>query len=325
MRKVVILLGIGFFLALCECKNALAVNCAGVPMLKRSQSVCGPKWLIIGSSKMATRALYGIFEKQSSNRVKHVLAHDAVRLDIVNNVDTCVLLDTRYRGSPIRMSYHNSEDYWNRFDPKPQCEISSDIIGESCRNYLENPVAAKRAYCWFGADLKVIAVLRNPVERLITGHTFFAPDTVFNKYHFMKLWNETKEKMPDCARVWKGSTFLNPSVELPAVVTHCASHITKGLYAMQLRPWIQTFGKKNVFAITMERLETDTESVIREIFEFLGAGEDTPNYFSIPNELKTSLSRADKNYVPLKEAENFYKNENKNLDRMLRGGSVPWW
>ncbi len=114
-------------------------------------------------------------------------------------------------------------------------------IGESSTDYSKaprlGPVAAKIRE--FSPDARILYIMRDPVARAVS--------------HY---WWEVEYSA-------EGRSFadaMKSSREIADV----------GNYAMQLAPFIETFGRGRVHALTMETLTADPKGAMAAIFDFLG-------------------------------------------------------
>ena len=51
-------------------------------------------------------------------------------------------------------------------------------------------------------------------------------------------------------------------------------YVARSDYAMQLKPYVDTFGRDQVFALTLEILHTDPQAVFRSLFNWLEVDPD---------------------------------------------------
>ena len=119
--------------------------------------------------------------------------------------------------------------------------LPGDIKGEASTHYTKLPtyphtVARLQRYV---ADIKILYVIRNPVERAVS--------------HYIHEWSEGRmSKHPDHA---------------------FAQHreiIDYGCYAMQLAPYVDTFGLENIRLTSLEQIKQDPDRAFKEIGAFLG-------------------------------------------------------
>jgi hypothetical protein len=114
-------------------------------------------------------------------------------------------------------------------------------IGESSTDYTKaprlGPVANRIKE--FAPDARILFIMRDPVARAIS--------------HY---WWEVEYSA-------EGRSF-------PEAMKASREIADVGNYAMQLRPYVETFGRERVHALTMEALTADPRRAMVAIFDFLG-------------------------------------------------------
>lgn len=117
----------------------------------------------------------------------------------------------------------------------------SDLCGESSTHYTKLPdypdtVFRLREHV---PDAKLIYVMRHPIDRLVS--------------HYMHGWLEAS---------MEGD--INQAVErYPQLVDY-------GRYAMQLRPFLETYGPENILPVFFERLTRQPQEELERVCAFLG-------------------------------------------------------
>lgn len=123
---------------------------------------------------------------------------------------------------------------------------AGQILGEASTNYSklpDYPGVPERARQVLGPDLRVVYLVREPVARIISHHYhsyctgLFGPD----------INREVREK--------------------PALLNYSR-------YAMQIRPWIEAFGRSNVRIVVFEEYIADRRGTVAELSRFLGITPD---------------------------------------------------
>lgn len=117
----------------------------------------------------------------------------------------------------------------------------TDLKGEASTHYTklpDYPRTLPRLKQALGTRLKIIYLIRDPLQRLTS--------------HYIHEWTEG---------VMTGD--INTAVSRhPALINY-------SLYAMQLRPWLDTFGHEHVHVDTLEAMQSDPIAFIRRIGRFL--------------------------------------------------------
>jgi hypothetical protein len=114
------------------------------------------------------------------------------------------------------------------------------IIGEASTNYSKIPefTNVPQRIKQFSPDAKIIYIMRDPVERALS--------------HY---WERVK-------RYLEGRDLLTTIKNEPEI-------INVGYYAMQLKPYIETFGSDRIFILTLESLKADKTATLKAIFDWL--------------------------------------------------------
>lgn len=118
------------------------------------------------------------------------------------------------------------------------------IVGEFSTNYMWDPLVAKRIKENF-PKTKIIAVLRDPVERAYSQYLFAG-----QLFYIAKDFDSALKKYPE--------------------------FIERGMYYKQLKPYFDLFPKKNIKVIIYEDLKDKPIETIREVEKFLGIKDFIP-------------------------------------------------
>lgn len=115
-------------------------------------------------------------------------------------------------------------------------------------SYPETSIPNIRKYC--DPDTKIIAILRNPVER------------AFSSYMYC------------LSRGWPAGTFDECLEAEPLRMEQHWQHLwfLKSLsqYELRLKPFFDAFGPENIFVAITEEFAEDPDSVLSDMFKFLG-------------------------------------------------------
>jgi len=130
------------------------------------------------------------------------------------------------------------------------------IVGEFTPAYLHSPEAPERIHVNF-PDVKLIAILRNPVERL------------YSHYMYTKM---------------KGFYEL-PSFE--EVIEKEKKFVEESSYFKHLQNYLKHFPQKNILITIYEDIEKNPEAFIKNILEFVGV-----NSAFVPPSTKTIINPA---------------------------------
>ncbi|XP_060068353.1 carbohydrate sulfotransferase 15-like [Ylistrum balloti] len=113
-------------------------------------------------------------------------------------------------------------------------------------------------------DVKLLVILRNPVERLFSEYLYFFPDEqksvdIFNNYvtRAVHSFNTclANNSLRHCA--YKEAT----DVRLRLMI---------GLYAVFLKDWMDVFPRKQLLVISLDNYSANQSTVLSKVFKFLG-------------------------------------------------------
>jgi len=116
--------------------------------------------------------------------------------------------------------------------------------GESSTHYTKLPVyrgVAERLFR-FNPDARLIYIMRNPIERLVSHYLHNVRDPVYGRERHALL--KAVRKRPD--------------------------YLAFGDYAMQLEPYINRFGRDALYAFTFEALIQDPQRELERLYDWLG-------------------------------------------------------
>ena len=114
----------------------------------------------------------------------------------------------------------------------------------------------------YNPDLKLIVLLRDPVERAIS--------------HFYMEKNRDKEHLPLWLALLAEPFRLRRREDAKHVDSHLRRHSyrRRGLYSLQLRNLYRHFDHDRVLVLRSEDLLHDHDTVLRQVFTFLKVAED---------------------------------------------------
>jgi sulfotransferase family protein len=116
-----------------------------------------------------------------------------------------------------------------------------DLAGESSTHYTKlptHPRAVERMREHLGPDVKLVYVMRQPIERLLSQY----------------VHEVSQRKMPPIDRAVD---------EVPGLVDY-------GRYSLQLEPYLRTFGPGNVLPVFFDRLSQHPQAELERVARFLG-------------------------------------------------------
>jgi hypothetical protein len=179
-----------------------------------------PTFLIIGSAKAGTTTLFA-----------DLAAHEQIYFPVVK--EPCDLLHDKV------LTDAGLAQYRRLF----RSARADQILGEASTPYTARPMyegVAERALRVLGRDLKLIYVVRDPLDRVISEQRYMA-------------------------RLGKMPPDINVALrDVPRIVE-------RSRYAFQIEPWLQRFGRESLKLLVFEQYVANREATVRALFEFLGA------------------------------------------------------
>ena len=171
-------------------------------------------------------------------------------------------------------------------------------IGERSSLLLTSKVAPNRLYKYF-PKIKIIATLRNPIERAWANYRF----TCLEGLETNKFLNSLKKKYYYKSKFWRE---VAPN-----------AYIERSLYSNSIKKFIKLFGKKKVLLIKSEDLNNYTKREIKKVCEFLKVSKNfkfnRPPSFTSPNVKNLKVQKK----LRKKYGDNFYK-----IIEQIRKGKV---
>ena len=223
-----------------------------------------PNFLIIGAMKAGTTALYTYLEQHpqvymSPVKEPNFFAFEGERMDF------CAPQDQE---GINRTSVTDIEAYRALFKG-----VTNEIaIGEASHWYLYSPKAPGRIRHYI-PEVKLIAVLRDPIERAYSQFLHFVRDGQEPLTDFARALQEEE------TRVRNNWAF--------------GRYASRGFYYAQLKRYFDAFDRGQITVYLYEDLSTDPVGVLGDVFRFLGVDEAFVPEMSVrPNVSGLPKSRA---------------------------------
>lgn len=253
--------------------------------MTNSESKCQPDFIIIGAQKCGTTSLY-----------QYLIQHPQVVPASQKEVHF------------FDLNFAQGVD-WYRQQFKP---ISQGFItGEASPYYIFHPLVAKRIYKLF-PQVKLIALLRNPVERAISHY-----------YHEVRLGCEKLGLLDAIAQEparLKGETPKMLADETYYSYNHQHyTYLSRGIYVEQLKHWMQFFPKEQLLVLPSEELYNQPNQVLNQVLEFL----------QLPSYQLTQYDKYNSGEYPAvtpeirQQLQTYFQPYNQQLEELL-GVKFPW-
>ncbi len=146
------------------------------------------------------------------------------------------------RESDCRFSTRALGEDWYLSNFKKSGDKKVKIAGELTTDYMYYPNVVEDLYR-FQPSLKIIALLRNPVDRAYSAYW---------------MWKRHNKNLPDFEEMVSASDN---------------SLLERGLYMRQLRPYLTKFGRENVKIYIYEEIQRHPEEFFTEFFCWLGVDQ----------------------------------------------------
>jgi hypothetical protein len=193
-----------------------------------------PNFLIVGAAKSGTTSLYDYLGQHPD-----LFFSDVKGSHFFSNSKT--------------FTARNLSDYQDLFAR----HADEKAVGETCVSYLYDPSSPERIKSMLGT-VRIIISLRNPVDRAFS--------------HWQYFYNLGWEDLSfEGALVAEETRFYSTDFQAnaPAPVPSGYFYYRRGLYASQVRRYLETFGTERVKVLIFEEWVRDPVSACQEIFEFL--------------------------------------------------------
>ena len=195
-----------------------------------------PSFLVIGAYKSGTTALH-----------HQLRAHPDVFLPERKEPNYFAFADATppFDHPAARDSVRDLGGYKALFGPAtPQ-----QVVGEVSPAYLAVPDACTRIREVI-SDARLIAVLRNPIERAYSDYLMYRRDGL--------------EREPDFLRALQAQSRRNQSTD------PTSRYLSTGMYADQVRRFQRTFPGDQIHILLHDDLRSDPQGALRRIFGFIG-------------------------------------------------------
>lgn len=206
-----------------------------------------PNVLCVGFAKCGTTTLYDIMKQHS-------------------NIYLSGIKEPIYYGSRELLQEKGFEWYKRRYYRK---DTNKKIVME-INPILGRNVPANQIKLDYGNDIKIIFLIRNPVERLYSEFKMNLVDgSSFPKLKD-NLGNSTKQLFDK----WVANNFINEQGKYIMKKNHSNKFCESGNYYDKIQNYIEIFGRDNVQIIFFEDFVEDPKYECLKIFNFIGIKPD---------------------------------------------------
>jgi hypothetical protein len=252
-----------------------------------------PNFLIIGAQKAGTTSLYYYCKQHPDifmSSIKEPMFFNSRK-------PSKIKLEDRSLKQPY--SFFTLNEYANLFGKSGKQKLR----GEASTAYLANPDSA----LWIRKiipDTKIIAILRNPLERAYSAHKMYYEKGIetrtFNDAILSELENVT-------SKIRRGQQYLSI-----------------GLYGFQLKRYFNFFPKEQILAADYQEYNNNNVEFLNKVFKFLGVKEFVPNDLRrllVSGSGKRSSSIEESLAEKMKE---YYRNDIHDLQSLVDFDVLKW-
>lgn len=213
-----------------------------------------PDFMVIGAMKAATSAIYNYISRHS-----RVLERNPKEIHFF---------------SKAYVYQEGWNWYLSQFAIKQKIVSDRDIIvGEASPSYISDPNAAGKIKQAF-PNIKIVASLRNPTDRAISHYHHqvkrvkdetreiteaFSPEEIAKSIEAIKLFGGDEFALRRRGN-WRTSRYLY-----------------NGLYALQLRTWLEVFPPEQLLILDFHQLEKEPDIFLDKLFTFLDLQDEMLN------------------------------------------------
>ena len=219
-----------------------------------------PNFLIFGVQKAGTTSIYNYLREHPQVYMSPWKETEFMGRKPLSDKEYAALSDEQKKTRGGRNQILRIEDYRALFDG-----VTDEIaIGEASPNYLFLHEQAVPQIQKHVPDAKLIAVLRNPVERAYSDYLMHVRDVVGNQ-----------KPLAEQVRTSGDSSFT----------------LLKGKYSEGLKHFLDTFGAEQVKVVLYDELKEDSDRFMQTLYSFIGVDPD----FKADTKTKQQTAQVPKN------------------------------
>ena len=203
-----------------------------------------PNFIVIGAAKAGTTALHYILDQHSEIYMcpmKEPSFFWACNQEVV------------LKGPGAEVLKHRYVDNWNQYLELFAGANGEKAIGESSVRYLSYP-SSPELIRRFIPQVKLVAILRNPVERAFSSYTHYIRDGMEPCSHFGEA---IQQELRGEREGWTFGRYLN-----------------QGLYYAALQRYLQHFDRSQMYIGLYEDMQNSPQALLQSLFAFLEVDEN---------------------------------------------------
>lgn len=255
-------------------------------MTPRRTSI-GPDFIVIGAQKGGTTSLY-----------RYLVEHPAIVPAATKQLDF------------FHVGFGRGLDWY--LAQFPTALERGLLTGEASPYYMPHPHAPARIRA-FDSEIKLIAILRNPVDRTYSHYQHQVRNGREALPFEQALEAEEERLAPELERMLEDDTYYS------RVHRRC-SYLARSRYAEQLEVWLSLFERDQILVLRSEALFEDPQAELDRTASFLGVAPWSlsayPRY--MPGSYWRQMANATRDRLV-----RYFRPHNERLYRLL-GVSYPW-
>lgn len=213
-----------------------------------------PNFLVIGAAQSGTTSLYNYLNQ-----------HPDVYMCLVKETNFFTTYD--YEDTPKTFTSMDFDGYKTLFQDVSQ----EKAIGEASPNYLYSSGSPELIASAI-PDVKLIAILRNPVDR------------AYSNFMFLRL--NGRESLEDF-----GSAIKAEEERIRSGRTYSMRYVDRGYYGLQLERYFKRFRRNQIRILIFEDFVRDPVGVMKDLWQFIGVDPGFVPDVKLQHN-KTGLSRS---------------------------------
>lgn len=152
----------------------------------------------------------------------------------------------------------NIDFYLKHFYPPPPKRSGQNVIGEICPEYMIKQSAHRRIFDSLGRCVKIIFIVRDPVER------------AYSHFCFQRYRRKEFRSFDKAVREELGHLKISGDYACGKWVEDWDTHyVSCSLYHRQIVPYIETFGRDNILCINFKELVTQPSDTLKRVCQFI--------------------------------------------------------
>ena len=254
-----------------------------------------PDFLIIGVKKGGSTSLY-----------RNLVTHPRIEPCLTKEVD---YFNRYFRKGTNWYRSHFPLILFKKYSRKVGREF---VTGEATPTYIYHPHAPKRIKKIL-PKVKLIVILRNPVDRAFSHYNMAVLHKNENLNFDEAIENEQKRIEGEFERMENDEDYFSYNFQT-------YSFLQSGMYAKQLKRWLEIFPKKQFLILKSEDFNQNPQIIFNQVFDFL----NLPNW-TVKKYKKFSLTSRNKKMDSniRKKLIEYFKPHNQELYQLI-GKNLDW-